>query len=195
MARRRKTRPTRRQADRRLTRVGLLSVTVVSFIVAVLVSSMIFLTGLVLWRYGVGSGLVEQAEDFVGNLTSDDAYVLDGPTLFGAWAALSVMWTVVLTLLGVVLGVIVNVACLLTGGIRLRFRWNAPAREEGAPGRRRRDQARGPEPTVATDEADTGELEGQQQLELDGVGPPPPAPAELDLDAARPPDREPVRAA
>jgi small basic protein len=174
-----RNRPARREADRRLTKVGLLSVTLVSFIVAVLISTMFFIAGLILWRYGVGAGAVEQAEEFIGNLTTEGAYVLDGPTLFVAWAALSAMWAVAITLLGVSLGVIVNVACLLTGGIRMRFRWNAPART------RRRA-------VPASEEAsdDHVELEGQQELDLD-----------LDPDEPEPPlaeptpDRQPARAA
>jgi hypothetical protein len=194
MARRRKDRPERRQADRRLTRVGLFSVAMVSFIVALLTAGMIFLSGLLLWRYGVGTGVVEEAEEFVGQFTAEGTFVLDGPTLFAGWAAVSATWAVVMTLLGVVLGVIVNVACFLTGGIRMRFRWKVPARQQTQ--QRRRTRRRRDEPVVPA------EVEGQQQLDFDGALPEVVAgPAETDLTESDPdPDRsdslgEPARAA
>jgi hypothetical protein len=120
--------PTRqRQVDRRLTRVGLLSVAMVSAIVSVLVCAMVFLAGLLLWRYGVGTGLVERAEELATEFSGDGTFELDGPTLFVGWAAVCAGWAAVLTVIGVLLGVIVNVACFLTGGIRMRFRWNVAA--------------------------------------------------------------------
>jgi hypothetical protein len=136
--------PTRtRQVERRLTRVGLLSVTVVSAIVSVLLCAMVFLAGVLLWRYGVGTGLVERAEELAADITGDGTFELDGPTLFVGWAAVCGGWALVLTVIGALLGVIVNVACVLTGGIRMRFRWNVAARLAPAPAESREHPADG----------------------------------------------------
>jgi hypothetical protein len=198
MARRRKHRPERRQADRRLTRVGLFSVAMVSFIVALLTAGMIFLAGLLLWRHGVGTGFVEEAEELVGQFTAEGTFVLDGPTLFAGWAVLSAMWAVVMTVVGVTLGVIVNVACFLTGGIRMRFRWKVPAQQQARQRRRHRREPRRPGGPVVP-----AEVDGQQRLDFDGALPEVVAgPAETDLiESDHPdPDRgeplgEPARAA
>lgn len=167
MFRRTKRPSVRREADRRLARVGLVSVGLVSFIVAVLTAAMIFLAGIVLWRYGVGTGVVERAEEIIGNFTADGTFALDGATLFAGWLAVSAMWAVALTVLGVVVGVIVNFACFVTGGIRLKFRWYAPAR---------------PQVRAQTRPQGETEIAGQQQLDLDGVT----APGTASIDGSRP---------
>jgi hypothetical protein len=76
------------------------------------------------------------------------------------------------------MGMIVNVACLLTGGIRLRFRWKAPVASQTGPRRKSRRPARTQRERRAVaheldvllglddDPLTPSELQGQQQLPL-----------------------------
>jgi hypothetical protein len=112
---------TMRVIDRRLRQVGLGSAAVVSAVVGVLTAAIVFLAGLVLWRLGVGSGVVARVEEVGATVSADGTFELDGAALLGGWVALAVLWAATITVLGVVLAMIVNLGCLLTGGLRLRF--------------------------------------------------------------------------
>ena len=108
--------------DDRLESLDLRSVGAVSAIVGALTGLIGFVTGVALWRFGVGNGLVDRFEELGSALSADPTYELHGGALFGWWLALSVLWSIAITVLGVVLGAIVNVACALTGGLRYRVR-------------------------------------------------------------------------
>jgi hypothetical protein len=112
---------TMRVIDRRLRRVGLGSAAAVSAVVGVLTAILVFLTGLLLWRLGVGSGAVARVEEIGATLSADGTFELDGAALLGGWVALAILWAATITVLGVVLAMIVNLGCLLSGGLRLRF--------------------------------------------------------------------------
>jgi hypothetical protein len=128
---------TMRVLDRRLRRVGLGSAAAVSAVVGVLTATLVFLTGLALWRLGVGSGVVARVEEVGATLSADGTFELDGAALFGGWVALAVLWAATITVLGVVLAMIVNLGCLLTGGLRLRFTTKPVVVVEGERVRRR----------------------------------------------------------
>jgi hypothetical protein len=128
---------TMRVIDRRLRQVGLGSAAAVSAVVGVLTATLVFLTGLVLWRLGVGSGVVARVEEVGATFSADGTFELDGAALFGGWVALTVLWAATITVLGVVLAMIVNLGCLLTGGLRLRFTTKPVVVVEGERERRR----------------------------------------------------------
>lgn len=150
--RERRARRVVRVTDRRLARVGLISATVVSAVVGLLTAILVFLAGIGVWTVAEGSGLVQRGEDVISTVTTDGTYALDGADLLAGWAFLAVLWAVTLTFLGFVLAVIVNLACLLTGGIRLRFTTKPMLRPEAQPGSQGRTSAA--DPTSDDDEID-----------------------------------------
>jgi hypothetical protein len=148
--RERRARRVVRVTDRRLRRVGLISATVVSAVVGFLTALLVFLAGIGVWTVAEGSGLVQRGEDVISTVTTDGTYALDGADLLAGWAFLAVLWAVTLTFLGFVLTVIVNLACLLTGGIRLRFTTKPMLRAEAEP----QGRTASAEPTSEDDEID-----------------------------------------
>jgi hypothetical protein len=148
--RERRARRVVRVTDRRLRRVGLVSATVVSAVVGFLTALLVFLAGIGVWTVAQGSGLVERGEDVISTVTTDGTYALDGADLLAGWAFLAVVWAVTLTFLGFVLTVIINLACLLTGGIRLRFATKPMLRAEAEP----QGRSSSAEPSVEDDEID-----------------------------------------
>jgi hypothetical protein len=148
--RERRARRVVRVTDRRLRRVGLISATVVSAVVGFLTALLVFLAGIGVWTVAQGSGLVERGEDVISTVTTDGTYALDGADLLAGWAFLAVVWAVTLTFLGFVLTVIINLACLLTGGIRLRFTTKPMLSAEAEP----QGRSSSAEPSAEDDEID-----------------------------------------
>lgn len=108
--------------EQRLLAVSLRSVLIVSAIVGALTAAMAFIAGLLVWQLGDGAGLIDRTEELVSTVSSNGAFEIQGGTLLAWWTLLAVLWTFVLTAIGVVIGVFINAACALSGGLRIDSR-------------------------------------------------------------------------
>lgn len=109
-----------RQVSRIVRGVGVWSLFRVSLLFYVCVWVVVTIAGLILWFAARSVGIMDNVEKFMAELLADESFSIDGIHLLRA----SLMGGLVMVLSGAaftaLLGVLFNLICQVTGGVRLR---------------------------------------------------------------------------
>lgn len=108
-----------RKVDRIIRRIDPWSVLKVSFLFSLSLWVVFMLAGMILWTGAVGSGAIDNVEDFITDLFALESFQFEGGQLFRGAALGGFIMVLVSTGFSVLLAVLFNLISDLTGGIRV----------------------------------------------------------------------------
>lgn len=108
-----------RKVDRIIRRVDPWSVLKVSFLFSLSLWIVFMLAGMILWTGAVGSGAIDNVEDFITDLFALESFAFEGGQLFRGAAVGGLIMVLVATGFSVLMAVLFNLISDLTGGIRV----------------------------------------------------------------------------
>jgi hypothetical protein len=108
-----------RKVDRIIRRVDPWSVLKVSFLFSLSLWIVFMLAGMILWTGAVGSGAIDNVEDFITDLFALESFAFEGGQLFRGAAVGGLIMVLVTTGFSVLMAVLFNLISDLTGGIRV----------------------------------------------------------------------------
>jgi hypothetical protein len=108
-----------RKVDRIIRRIDPWSVLKVSFLFSLSLWIVFMLAGMILWTGAVGSGAIDNVEDFITDLFALESFAFEGGQLFRGAAIGGLIMVLVSTGFSVLMAVLFNLISDLTGGIRV----------------------------------------------------------------------------
>jgi hypothetical protein len=108
-----------RKVDRIIRRIDPWSVLKVSFLFSLCLWIVFMLAGMILWTGAVGSGAIDNVEDFITDLFALESFAFEGGQLFRGAAIGGFIMVLVTTGFSVLMAVLFNLISDLTGGIRV----------------------------------------------------------------------------
>jgi hypothetical protein len=108
-----------RKVERIIRRVDPWSVLKLSFLFSLSLWIVFMLAGVILWTAAVGSGAIDNVEDFVTDLFALESFAFEGGKLFRGAAIGGLVMVLVTTGFSVLMAVLFNLISDLTGGIRV----------------------------------------------------------------------------
>lgn len=115
------------------------------------------IAGVMLWSLAVGSGMVDNVEEFIKELFALDTFEFDADKLFRASAIAGLLFVVAGTGFTVLMAVLFNLISDLTGGIRI----SVVELETARPMSRRRRRSAEPVPTSSPRQRDRDRSRGR----------------------------------
>jgi hypothetical protein len=94
------------------------SVAKISFLLCIVVSAVLLVAGVLLWRLAVSTDTIDNLESFIQELFALETFTLDGQQIFRAAAVSSVLVVLAGTATAVVGAVLFNLLSDLVGGVR-----------------------------------------------------------------------------
>jgi hypothetical protein len=108
-----------RKVERIIRRVDPWSVLKLSFLFSLSLWVVFMLAGVILWTAAVGSGAIDNVEDFITDLFALESFAFEGAKLFRGAAIGGLVMVLVSTGFSVLMAVLFNLISDLTGGIRV----------------------------------------------------------------------------